>query len=34
MEFTIMLKNEEDSTLPLRISQIRRTGPLMAATLG
>ena len=34
MKFTIFLKNEDDSSAPLIVSQIERTGPLNAATLG
>ena len=34
MKFTILLKSEDDSTVPLIVSQIERTGPLKAATLG
>jgi len=34
MKFTILLKCEEDSSAPLIVSQIERTGPLNAATLG
>ena len=34
MKFTILLKSEDDSTAPLMVSQIERTGPLQAATLG
>ena len=34
MKFTIMLKSEDDSTAPLIVSKIERTGPLKAATLG
>lgn len=34
MKFTILLKNEDDETAPLIVSQIERTGPLQAATLG
>ena len=34
MKFTILLKNEDDSTEPLTVSQIERKDPLNAATLG
>jgi hypothetical protein len=34
MKFTILLKSEDDSSAPLMVSQIERTGPLNAATLG
>ena len=34
MKFTILLNSEDDSTTPLIVSQIERTGPLQAATLG
>ena len=34
MIFTLLLKNEDNSTLPLMVSEIERTGPLTAATLG
>jgi hypothetical protein len=34
MKFTLLLKGEGDSTAPLAVSQIERTGPLRAATLG
>lgn len=34
MKFTILLKSEDDSTMPLIMTQIERTGPLKAATLG
>jgi hypothetical protein len=34
MKFTILLKHEDNSTTPLTVSQIERTGPLNAATLG
>ena len=34
MKFTILLKNVDDSSAPLIVSQIERTGPLNAATLG
>ena len=34
MKFTILLKSEDDSSAPLMLSQIERTGPLNAATLG
>lgn len=30
MKFTILLKNEDDSTMPLVVSQIERMGPLAA----
>jgi hypothetical protein len=34
MKFTILLQSEGDSSAPLTVSQIERTGPLNAATLG
>ncbi len=34
MKFTILLKNEDDSTEPMTVSQIERKGPLTAATFG
>ena len=34
MKFTILLKSEDDSTAPLIVSKIERTGPLKAVTLG
>jgi hypothetical protein len=34
MKFTILLQSEGDSSAPLTVSQIERTGPLTAATLG
>ena len=34
MKFTLLLKNEDDSSTPLIVSEIERTGPLTAATLG
>lgn len=34
MKFTILLKSEDDSSPPLMVSQIERTGPMNAANLG
>ncbi len=34
MKFTILLQSEGDSSAPLMVYQIERTGPLNAATLG
>ena len=34
MKFTLLLKGEDNSIAPLAVSQIERTGPLKAATLG
>ena len=34
MKFTILLQSEDDSSAPLMVSQIERTGPLTAAALG
>lgn len=34
MKFTIMINSEDDSSAPLLVAQIERTGPLNAATFG
>jgi hypothetical protein len=34
MKFTILINSEDDSSAPLMVAQIERTGPLNAATLG
>ena len=34
MKFTILLESEDDSSAPLLVAEIERTGPLNAATLG
>jgi hypothetical protein len=34
MKFTILVKREEDAAAPLMVSEIERTGPLRAASLG
>ena len=34
MKFTILLNREDNSTTPLKVYQIERTGPLQAGTLG
>ena len=34
MKFTILINSEDDSSAPLMVAKIERTGPLNAATLG
>ncbi len=34
MKFTILLKKEDDTTVPLMVTLIERSGPLQASALG